>query len=1490
MYSQTSGLALVPTQSCVENPNEDIVIISGDAGWTCCSCSLDFGPDVSVKKHLADVHKAEAAATSEKMLSPELEGIREEDFEDGVLTADKNNILLSAFNNRETIQIIKNDYSASSPSISDETGEESFGTVKRKNTVEVKIEAPEEESFLVTTIPGSSYTSTQIPRPVAVRVNDSSFVETCSEAEESDMDKEEKVKKQHKLFDLIGRAAAYFKDINSREALILLTTSLVALEYKNAKCRGRGTAAAESVTSVALTYQKTNKKTDAQEKKKAFICKICNKAVFGYTSEALLWHCKTHFIKRATVLQCKFCTKTFRYKQWYESHMRQAHPSNDEASNTDSEVSSMEQFSANSDLISLSKEEGLSKLNMHKKIKSSELQGEKDQDDRDHSYFKISVDTSKSLAISDSSVLDGPSETLQTEKESFTAKAVSTVGEELAVDISNGREKTSMRMSQKSQEARVKCVICGVLILKRPSLCKRHYGVHLQKVTTCPVCHKSIPHPNYLRAHVYEHQLALCEPHNTVQVNMSTSSETSKLQRHIKTSQLNSEKSTLSMNDNETPIHRQSSSVGKNQNTVVGERKNSKRTAAVIGENVKNDNETPIHCQSSSVGKNQNTVVGERKNSKRTVAVIGENVKNNNETPIHCQSSSVGKNQNTVVGERKNSKRTVAVIGENVKSTMVVAERKNNKNIAERVNCVVCGQAFISCDSTLLRHYNFHVNCTKSCPVCLEKIPNKDRLKLHILQHQRELTDNLDVPLDTLASNHLSFTWDSSNSLIGEQHKSSESMTDEQCQTSDSALRKKLKYTAKGSSKYSDSFIKEHAKEIEESSLEIQNHPLGYQDFSLETTTSSPTIKPVQEQNPHVKTGLFSIVRSSTAVKQHSEIKAKYLKSPNPIKMKRKGMSERRARCIICGLIYRTRRSALLAHYSVHVRKRTTCPLCNIEILHKVELKEHIYEHQKERNPSLLLPASLIQGPVFVHNKQVCVLCGDFFSQHGHDRQSHIKMHFQEKTSCSVCDEIFHDEETFVKHILHHQQGIHDTSDLDSTDAIALWSQSPKSDTVQLSNQEGSMLCSEKDLTVMPVSENDVQINMTIENQDQVELDLESNPISMVGNFDNKKSSSLQATNYLHPNLQEKKVRCSVCKLDLLDDMKSLEQHSIQHPEKTHLECVSCSKKFDSVQSLMSHMKNHTKDKWKFACRLCSAAYRSPMEYRQHRRACWFVECNAKTTVPTNASGDGPSERLEQHAASHSHGGVCEVCGTTLQTKKGLEQHRLLHTGGVGHYPCTRCNKAFLYEVRLKRHMEKHNNVDSIFTCEYCGKTYMNRTPLLHHIAINHENSKESVFLYKCDQCPAMYSFPSELRDHMAFRHKGLTLYTCKYCNQGFNCRPTLVRHERVQHTKFFPHKCGECEEAFAEKVKLVSHQIRVHKAVTPFRCNECGTSCTTAGALRHHMLIHDEKRPRPFKCEPCNVAYFDKYHLDRHLKRGKCKPSVYCVVVVEPVNQDTQL
>ena len=269
---------------------------------------------------------------------------------------------------------------------------------------------------------------------------------------------------------------------------------------------------------------------------------------------------------------------------------------------------------------------------------------------------------------------------------------------------------------------------------------------------------------------------------------------------------------------------------------------------------------------------------------------------------------------------------------------------------------------------------------------------------------------------------------------------------------------------------------------------------------------------------------------------------------------------------------------------------------------------------------------------------------------------------------------------------------------------------------------------------------------------------------------------------------------------------------------------------------------------------------------------------------------------------------------------------------------CPHCQRLFISEEYLKRHLEEHNTTGtktnipghpaSIACAELicdgeeknqCDKPF----PVQQHIDEN---------LYQCKLCGDTFLQRTSLDAHM-LTHTRKKYYLCKLCNKTF-ARKTIFKVHMLMHPRKNahmlthdegstigrplennllpykprtpctnkPYQCDQCGQRFLHEITLAGH-IRKHAGLTPYQCDKCEkvflyitelishrrehisiykpNKCCNAFSEKINLTRHNTTHAKQFKCAQCDKAFIRKdsliWHSRIHNKEGKTFTELKC-------------
>ncbi|XP_028164132.1 zinc finger protein 260-like isoform X2 [Ostrinia furnacalis] len=353
--------------------------------------------------------------------------------------------------------------------------------------------------------------------------------------------------------------------------------------------------------------------------------------------------------------------------------------------------------------------------------------------------------------------------------------------------------------------------------------------------------------------------------------------------------------------------------------------------------------------------------------------------------------------------------------------------------------------------------------------------------------------------------------------------------------------------------------------------------------------------------------------------------------------------------------------------------------------------------------------------------------------------------------------------------------------------------------------------------------------------------------------------------------------------------------HAVRHSEQCGAyECFICKTRLKTSRALRKHLTaQHTE---KFSCKGCPFVTRNRGVAREHEK--WHA--GARYQCPHCPSEfDKLTTYMGHIRIKHVSDFVCELCGFTFVSKKGIEVHKKkkhrLSDKTVpleGPYCCV-CDVTFVSEDAHARHLKlssKHssdndpnrirNDSQSInterngrvmrkierrpvihapspaqpagagpVTCEQCGVQLRDLRLYAQHFRRAHPDKNRTKYPAMktpcmCEQCGRIFQSMALLKDHM-WVHTGEKRFKCDRCEKSFTQKTNLVFHMRVHGASRPTYECPLCGKHFAFYNNRRRHMF-IHTGLKPFKCETCGKCFTTAGEQRAHVEHVHLKKPWP--------------------------------------------
>ncbi|CAF4888803.1 unnamed protein product [Pieris macdunnoughi] len=293
------------------------------------------------------------------------------------------------------------------------------------------------------------------------------------------------------------------------------------------------------------------------------------------------------------------------------------------------------------------------------------------------------------------------------------------------------------------------------------------------------------------------------------------------------------------------------------------------------------------------------------------------------------------------------------------------------------------------------------------------------------------------------------------------------------------------------------------------------------------------------------------------------------------------------------------------------------------------------------------------------------------------------------------------------------------------------------------------------------------------------------------------------------------------------------------------------------------------KDSLGYGCGFCPEQYQEPLDLKKH----FFNEHNDERLI--KFMSNRLFEQVVKLDITTLNCAICNVRVSDLEeflTHLKIEHQKKVYTDiktpilpfkfDTPELRCAVCSTEYTTFKLLQEHMSSHFGS---YICNTCGHSYMSEK-LLTECAII-KSGRTSV-----RQNAINVKFAS--RDLRTIGRKSSiwlkehgappVVLNCQACDRVFHNQRALSMHTKKDHLMERPHKCEECEMKFFNKGGLQRHMAK-HTGLRLFQCDVCFKSYGRKNTLREHMRIHADDRR--FVCGHCGQAFVQKCSWRSHMR-----------------------
>ena len=196
----------------------------------------------------------------------------------------------------------------------------------------------------------------------------------------------------------------------------------------------------------------------------------------------------------------------------------------------------------------------------------------------------------------------------------------------------------------------------------------------------------------------------------------------------------------------------------------------------------------------------------------------------------------------------------------------------------------------------------------------------------------------------------------------------------------------------------------------------------------------------------------------------------------------------------------------------------------------------------------------------------------------------------------------------------------------------------------------------------------------------------------------------------------------------------------------------------------------------------------------------------------------------------------CPYCTYRTPIIARLKRHMTLHTGKV--YKCSKCEKSYTEEYKLREHFRIKHEKSVHFECESCKRDFTSKGGLKYHTKTMHRKEYD----YWCDACCKGFNDSHTYETHIEIKHTRVPPFNCKNCSSQFKNLASLTMHqkscigsekkEKMNYFNRFP--CEICPEKFSSFHELKAHSNAEHSNISRYRCS-CGLEFKLRASYNGH-------------------------------------------------------
>lgn len=256
-----------------------------------------------------------------------------------------------------------------------------------------------------------------------------------------------------------------------------------------------------------------------------------------------------------------------------------------------------------------------------------------------------------------------------------------------------------------------------------------------------------------------------------------------------------------------------------------------------------------------------------------------------------------------------------------------------------------------------------------------------------------------------------------------------------------------------------------------------------------------------------------------------------------------------------------------------------------------------------------------------------------------------------------------------------------------------------------------------------------------------------------------------------------------------------------------------------------------------------------------------FIKRHCKFTCPLCNKHFISEHYLKRHVLKHINKKVeCKICNYHFKSKFNLFEHiKMTHLlNGKTRYSCNTCGRMFEKDTKRLAHEKCH----LARFCELCSKTFVSQKH--HDTHMQRHAMKLNILSRKkqtCSFCEKECLDDNQLSVHVNKVHLQIKPYGCDMCDRQFYTETNLRQHKKV-HSILSKETCEFCMKTLKCRRDFVVH-LRKHIGVRPFKCMLCSQEFYSEIEMKSHMKKWHGGR---FCCKLCRKVFINRTGLKNHV------------------------